>query len=40
VYVTNNVKNRHLSSDVRIYKDGKLMERKRGINIAWSECPI
>jgi hypothetical protein len=40
VYVTNNVKDRHLSSDVRIYRDGKLMKRNRGINIAWSECPI
>lgn len=40
VYVTNNVKNRHLSSDVRIYEDGKLMKRHRGKNIAWSECRI
>jgi hypothetical protein len=40
VYVTNNVKNRHLSSDVRIYKVGKLMKRHRGKNIAWSQCRI
>ena len=40
VYVTNNIKDRHLTSDVRIYKDGKLMKRHSGINIAWSECPI
>lgn len=40
VYVTNNTADHHLISDVRIYKDGKSMERHRGKNIAWSECWI
>lgn len=40
VYVTNNIKNRHLTSDVRIYKDGELMKRHRGKNVAWSVCRI
>jgi hypothetical protein len=40
VYVTNNDHNRHITSDVRIYKNGKLMKRHSGINVAWSECAI
>jgi hypothetical protein len=40
VYVTNNDRNHHLNSDIRIYKDGVLKKRNSGINIAWSECPI
>jgi hypothetical protein len=40
VYVTNNDHNRHITSDVRIYNEGVLMERHSDINIAWSECVI
>ena len=40
VYVTNNIEDHHLTSDVRIYKDGELMPRQRGDNLAWSECRI
>jgi hypothetical protein len=40
VYVTNNDHDRHITSDVRIYKDGELMKRHRGVNIAWSKCVI
>jgi hypothetical protein len=40
VHVANNDRNHHLKTDVRIYKDGKLMGRHRGKNIAWSECWI
>lgn len=40
VYVTNNTEGHHLTSDVRIYKNGTLVKRNCGKNIAWSECPI
>jgi hypothetical protein len=40
VYVTNNVKDRHLTSDVHIYKDGELVKRNRRESLAWSECRI
>lgn len=40
VHVANNDRNHHLTSDVRIYKNGALMKRHRGKNIAWSECRI
>jgi hypothetical protein len=40
VHVSNNDRNHHLTTDVRIYKDGRLRKRHRGKNIAWSECRI
>jgi hypothetical protein len=40
VHVANNNRNHHLTSDVRIYKNGRLRKRHRGKKIAWSECRI
>jgi hypothetical protein len=40
MHVANNDRNHHLTSDVRIYMDGKLVKRQRGYNMAWSECAI
>jgi hypothetical protein len=40
VHVANNDRNHHLTTDVRIYRDGVRLKRNSDINIAWSECVV
>jgi len=41
IHVANNDHNHHrITTDVRIYVDGQVMERQVSGNIAWSECKI
>jgi hypothetical protein len=41
IHVANNDHNHHrITTDVRIYVDGQVMERQVSGNIAWSECEI